>query len=387
MIGFNNRLSRYHGAIYDGRQAEFITGQGDWMLSVGPVCMTLFGIVMVYSASLFIASQQGVSQSHFLVRQAIVTVIGVGVLLAGMFIEPQYYRKWIYHAVVAITVVMLYQLFFAPPIKGTHRWLVLPGGFMLQTSEVVRMVAIVYTARVISDDVQIGRQVSKRLLLFALPIIFLAAITYLQKDLSGAGMIAAMAGLILFLGGFKSSQLWIAAAIGAGILLLSAFLTPYQWQRLIGFYFPTGSETGDLYQTHQSMIGFGCGGVFGVGLGDGQQKMLFLPECHTDFIYSVVGEEIGLFGSIAVLVAFLFLFYRSIRVLKQQSERFNFLVGSGLIASILMFALVHMAVTTGLVPVTGLPLPFISNGGSSLLVSLWSMGFIWNLSRRTSRFE
>jgi len=369
------------------RSGEVITGPGDWMLSVGPVCMTFFGLVMVYSASLFVAAQQGSADSYYLVRQLAVVAASLGALVFGMKVDPSLYRKYAKILIIATIIVMAGQTAFAPSIKGTKRWLPLPGGFMLQTSEFSRAVAIIYVARLLSDNVALGLKLSKKLLAALIPVGILAVLTYMQRDLSGAAMIAAMVGLVLFLGGLNGKQFWglTGGATAAGLIF--ALRTPYQRARLVEFFFPSGSVSGDRYQSFQSMLGFGRGGIFGVGLGEGKQKMLFLPEPHTDFIYSIIGEEMGLIGTTAVLVAFMFLFVRSIKALKQQSDRFSFLMGSSLIASIMMFALVHMAVTTGIVPVTGLPLPFISNGGSSLLVSLWTMGVIWNLSRRGSSFE
>ncbi len=363
------------------------TGPGDPALWIGPVCLALFGLVMVYSASLFVAAQQFSPDWYFLARQTAVFAIGLGIMGVGMFLDPAIYRKYSRLAILLLVIVMAGQTAFVPAIKGTKRWIPIPGGFMLQTSEIARTLAVLYMARLVSDDASIGLKINKRLITALVPVVLLAIFTYLQKDLSGAAMILAMAGLILYLAGMNATQFWAStgAAITAGVLF--ALRTPYQRARLIEFFFPSGSVSGDRYQSFQSMLGFGRGGVMGVGLGNGKQKMLFLPEPHTDFIYSIIGEEFGLIGATAVLVAFLFLFVKSVKVLKQQGERFNFLMGSGLMASLLMFALVHMMVTTGIVPVTGLPLPFISNGGSSLIVSLWSMGVMWNLSRRASPFE
>lgn len=362
-------------------------GVGDPALWIGPVCLALFGLVMVYSASLFVAEKLYSPDTYFLVRQAMVMVGGIAVMLMGMLIDPSIYRKTAFWMMGILIGVMIAQTFLVPSIKNTRRWLPLPGGFMLQTSELVRTAVIIYVAKLVSDDASIGLRVNKRLAIYLLPVVALAGLTYLQKDLSSAAMIIAMAGLVLFLAGMNATQFWglVAGGLAAGVLF--AMRTPYQRKRLAEFFFSSGTQAGDSYQSFQSILGFGKGGVIGVGLGHSQQKMLFLPEPHTDFIYAIIGEELGLWGTLAVLFSFVFLFVKAVRVLKQESDRFNYLLGTGLIASLIMFAMVHMMVTTGLMPVTGLPLPFISNGGSSLLVSLWSMGVIWNLSRRASNFE
>jgi len=369
------------------RADDAVTNSGDWMLAVGPICMTFFGLVMVYSASLFVASSRGAADSYYLFRQMLVALASLGALAVGMTVEPSLYRKYARHLIIIAIILMTIQTIFMPAVKGAKRWFILPGGIMFQTSEFVRMAVIIYVARLVSDDATIGLTLNKRLLKALVPVLILAAITYFQRDLSAAAMVAAIAGLILFLAGMRPKQFWALTISCAAVAFAFALRTKYQRDRILEFLFPGGSLTAAGYQAYQSIIGFGCGGVTGAGLGQGKQKMLFLPEPHTDFIYSIIGEELGLLGASAVLFAFIFLFLRAISVVKRQSDRFNFLFGGGLIASLLMFALVHMAVTTGLTPVTGLPLPFISNGGSSLLISLWSMGVLWNLSRRTSTFD
>jgi len=211
----------------------------------------------------------------------------------------------------------------------------------------------------------------------AIPVV----LTALQPDLSSAAMMVMIAGLVFYLSGIKYRYLMGLAVTAVGGTTLLIMANSYQRQRLIEFIqmWLAGERS---YHLKQSLIGFGRGGIFGVGLGDGKQKMLFLPEPHTDFIYSVVGEELGLWGVLLLLFGFLYLFYRLYKICQLQTDKFSFLLCSGLSGSVILYALIHMSVTIGVVPLTGLPLPMISSGGSSLVVTMWSVGVLWNMSRR-----
>ncbi len=364
---------------------------GDSMLWLLPIFLTLFGLVMVYSATFYVSAERHASDWYYLVRQAGLLALGLTALFGGMMIDVSNYRKYAKIAILGVIVLMLLQLAFAPLVKATKRWIPLLG-LTLQTSELARIIVVIFMARLLSDDATLGLKINRRLLKTLIPVGMVIAVTFLQRDLSGAVMIAALAALALFLAGLDKKQFWAITGGVTVVTLAAALALSYTRRRIFGFVnfflnYDASSISDENYQSFQSMIGFGRGGIFGAGLGQGKQKMAFLPELHTDFIFSNVGEELGLWGAAAVLIAFVILYLKSLKILKLQTDRFSFLFGSGLIASLLMFALVHMAVTVGILPVTGLPLPFISNGGSSLIVSLWSMGVLWQLSRRVTSFD
>jgi len=364
---------------------------GDSMLWLLPTFLTLFGLVMVYSATFYVSEEKHASDWYYLVRQTGLVVLGFTALFGGMMVDVGVYRKYAKIAILGVIVLMILQSVFAPLIQSTRRWIPILG-LTLQTSELARIVVIIFMARLLADDVSLGLQINRRLLKTLIPIGIVVVLTFLQRDLSGAAMIAALVALILFLAGLEKKQFWAVTGGVVGITLIAAMVIGYTRKRILGFInfflnYDASSISDENYQSFQSMIGFGRGGIFGAGLGQGKQKMAFLPELHTDFIFSNVGEELGLWGAGAVLIAFVILYLKSLKILKLQTDRFSFLFGCGLIASLLMFALVHMAVTVGIIPVTGLPLPFISNGGSSLIISLWSMGVLWQLSRRVASFD
>ncbi len=371
--------------IYTPTHKAFATEQlpygkrGDELLLATAIFLTIFGLVMVYSASWLIADNQG-SDWSILFRQMSLLGVAVGALLIGMFLNVQHYYKVVNASLAIIIMVLVYQQFFGPEINHTHRWLVI-GSFRLQTSEVARILLIIFLARQLTDNPMVVRRLDKNfgvmLSIVAIPI----ALTALQPDLSSSATMAIIVGLLLFLGGIKIFYLIGVVGIAGISMSLLTLVNSYQRQRLVDFI-QSWIAGENSYHMLQSKIGFGRGGIFGTGLGDGKQKLLFLPEPHTDFIFSIIGEELGLIGTVLLLCAFLFLFFRAIRICKLQQNRFAFLLCSGLAGSMMLYALVHMSVTVGIVPLTGLPLPFISVGGTSLLVTLWSIGVLWNLSRR-----
>ncbi len=361
-----------------------INPSGDRLIVISALLLTAVGLVMVYSASTFVAARHDKMDWFFMFRQLKFAIIGLAVFMIGARVNVRLYKRWVKIALLGITILMFLQLVtpLGSIIGGTRRWINL-GLFNLQTSEVARCLVVIYLARILADEPEVLQRLDKRMLgvlaVAAVPML----LTAMQPDLSGALMMAAIAGIVLFLGGLKLVHILGFSVIGVLGTIFTVMQNSYQRERLFCFLqrFTDVGGGGDNYQAFQSLLGFGRGGLLGVGLGQGKQKMLFLPEPHTDFIFSIIGEELGLIRTTIVLALFIILTIRALKAVKMQPDRFKFLLGAGLTASIIMYALVNMYVTTGLLPVTGLPLPFISSGGTSLVISLWSIGVLWNLSR------
>ena len=364
--------------------------RGDNLILLSALLLSAIGLVMVYSASPFVSVKYAKADWYFFSRQLIFTVLGLGAMIFGARVDVVFYRRWVKFLLLGISILMLLQLFtsLGSKIGGTRRWIDL-GPFNFQSSEAARCLIIIYLARVVADSPELLQKLDRRLLTVLGVVAVPMLLTALQPDLSGAMVMAAIAGLVLFLGGLKIRHILLFASTGFACVVGWVIRTPYQRERVTNFILriSDGGGGGDNYQTMQSLFGFGRGGLFGVGLGQSKQKMLFLPEPHTDFIFSIIGEELGLIRTLLVLALFLVLTLRSIRMLKAQSDRFNYLFGAGLIGSIVLYALINMYVATGLFPVTGLPLPFISSGGTNLVISLWSVGVLWQLSRRAGGYE
>lgn len=379
-VGQASRLSESRVSL----KGSGLNHRGDNLLLSAALLLTALGLVMVYSASTYVAAMHGKMDWFYFFRQAKFTVIGLGALLLGARIDVFVYKKYVKLALIFICVVMALQLVtpLGSVIGGTRRWLNL-GIISVQTSDIARCLVIIYLARILTDEPEILQRLDKRMLKLLSMIAIPMALTALQPDLSGAILMAFTAGFVLFIGGLKLKHLFGFGSISAFGAYLMMMWNPYQKERLMGFLqqFTDVSSGGDNYQSFQSMLGFGRGGLFGVGLGQSKQKMLFLPEPHTDFIFSIIGEELGLIRSVLILALFLIIVMRAFKAMKNQPERFYLLMGSGLAATIVIYALVNMYVATGLLPVTGLPLPFISSGGTNLVISLWSIGILWNLSR------
>jgi len=372
-----------------GRGLSAIVSRGDNLLLLSALLLTAVGLVMVYSSSTFVAAKHDKLDWYFFSRQLLFTVIGLVALIVGAKLDVRFYRRWVKALLIGFYIVMALQLItpLGPVIGGTRRWIDF-GPFRMQTSDVARCLIVIYLARVLTDEPELLGRLDKRMWgvlgIIAVPM----ALTILQPDLSGALMMALTAGLVLFLGGMKLRHLAGFFTAGLGVIALWIMRIPYQRERIYNFVlrFVEGGGA-DNYQTLQSLLGFGRGGLLGVGLGQGKQKMLFLPEPHTDFIFSIIGEELGLIRASLIIALFLILALRSFKALRRQPDRFSFLLGSGLVGSIIIFALVNMYVATGLLPVTGLPLPFISSGGTNLVISLWSVGVLWQLSRYAGNYD
>ena len=354
--------------------------QGDDIIYVVALLLTSFGLVMVYSASYFIAD------SRLFLKQLVIAWFGLAAMFAGMRVNPLFWRRWVKIALLVILVAMILQLItpLGKPVKGARRWIDL-GFFSFQTSELARCLLVIWIARCFAESPNIGRSLNKKLgLILSVPIMFFI-LTCMQPDLSSMAMMLLTVSLVLFAGGVRKRYFALAAAVGCPVIYL--VLRDYQRERLFSFLIP-GNGTEDWpYQQLQALIGLVRGGFEGGGLAHGYQRMLYLPEAHNDFIFAIIGEEWGWLGTTAVLVAFVIIFIRGLKVCLNQSDRFRFLMGVGLLSSMVFYAFVNMGVNIGVLPITGLPLPFISSGGTSLVVSLWSIGILYRLSLKETESE
>ncbi len=357
---------------------------GDNTLFVIAGFLLLFGVMMVYSASLFVAHKEHNVDWYIFFRQLCILPVGLLAFWIGFRTKVEFWLRWSELALVAIIALMILQLTtpIGPVIRGTRRWVSL-GLFNLQTSEVARCIVIVYLARKLSENRDMLRQLNLNVLKILILPLIVVFLTTRQPDFSSSAVIVVIIGLMLFVAGIN---LWFL--FGAGLLSIPVFAwmvssNPYQVSRIMGFLNHMSDRSNDYYHTYQSMVGFAKGGLFGVGLGESSQKMFFLPEPHCDFIFSIIGEELGSIVAVLVLVGFIVLFVRAVDICHHQSDRFCFLLGTGLAGSLIILAVINMGVSVGILPVTGLNLPLLSSGGSSLVVSMWSIGVLLNLAKRT----
>jgi cell division protein FtsW len=343
-----------------------------------------FGLLMVYSASSVLSLAHFGSSTAYFTSQLSKAVVGLGVMFVLARID---YRIWqrmakpLLWASIALLVALVAPIppRFAPEINGASRWLAVPG-FTFQPTELAKLALIVWLAATI---VKKGERLDdwEGFAPLLVPPFLMAALTVLQPDFKGASILALLTGAMLWLGAVRAKFLVRLAAAGLPLGVLVMILEPYRMQRIRAFLDRGEDMQGISYQINQSLISLGSGGWFGVGLGSSKQKFAFLPMAHTDFIASIVGEELGLLGTLLLLGAFLYLGALGYRAARRAPDAFGFLLASGLTTMVLVSALLNLGVATAALPTTGLPLPFISYGGTALIVQLAGMGIVMSVSR------
>lgn len=354
----------------------------DKVLFTVVVLLVAFGLVMVYSASSAVArSQVGTSGvvNPFLVKQAVAAVLGLAAMLVAMHVD----YRWLKRPAVAYTllggaVVLLVAVLFQPLMNGTRRWFFL-GPVSVQPSELAKLALIPYVAYQIERKAD---RINRPELLVPVTVAagLVSGLVLMQPDLGTAVLLLGTAFLMVFLAGLSLRYVAVAATVLAPVLAVAVWSEGYRRQRLFSFLDPEADPLGAGYQVLQSLIAVGTGGVFGVGLGNSGQKLLFLPQPHSDFIYAIVAEELGMVGAVAVLGLFLVLLWRGVRAALHAPDTFGRYLGLGLVSILVLQALVNMSVAIALLPTKGIPLPFLSYGGSSLVVSMTACGLLLNLS-------
>jgi cell division protein FtsW len=365
--------------------------RGDrWLLALALV-LTTAGLVMVYSSGSFYAFVHYHDENYFLRQQLIRTVLGVGVLFGcARFVNLRKLESWAPTLLGITAVLLVFVVVMGHMSKGATRWLRV--GFMsLQPTDLARLATVLFLAwwlkRRPVGELGFWRGLMPPLLVTGC----VAGLILKQPNLSSAGLLIMTGFMMLFLSGAPIRYLLAPVGAGIGFVALALATHPYQMGRMttfLAFLFNGQVDAREAgWQLNQSLIAIGSGGLFGRGLGAGMQKLLFLPEAHTDFIFSIIAEELGLLGSTALLVVLGLFLWRGMRVAARCSEPFTALVAGGLTVQIGLYALANLAVATGLAPTTGLPLPFVSYGGSALLVNLAAVGILYRISALNGETE
>lgn len=341
-------------------------------------------ILMVYSASAVKALDEHHSRYYFLFKQLSWAVLGFGVLFVGMRVDYRLYRKpAVIWSLLVMTVTLLVAVFFSPTINNTKRWLSLGFG-TFQPAELAKIVVVLFTAAVLERRMHRINEVLYSLLPIAFVTFALVGLIVAQPDFGTSAVIVGIMCSMVFVAGIKYRYLILSMAIlgpAAAAVILAA---DYRTMRVISFLDPWADPDRSGYQVIQSMLAIGSGGLFGRGLMEGVQKLYYLPEAHTDFIYAVIGEEFGLIGTMAVLACFVLIAWRGMRVALFAPDRFGSLLAIGITMAITLQAFFNMSVVMSLLPTKGIPLPFVSNGGSSLLISMACMSVLLNISQQAS---
>jgi len=341
------------------------------------------GLVVVYSASAVFAQQSHGSATYFLRRHASYALIGLVALYVGWRIDYRLYQRFAYPLLLAAMglLVLLLVPGLATRIDGATRWFHI-GPLSFQPSELAKFALSVYLARSLTAKQGAVRNFSSGVLPHLAVTGLLCLLILRQPDLGTTAVIGTVALLVLFVAGTKLSYILISMLAAAPIVYQAIVGTPWRMRRLLAFLDPWSHRQDAGYQISESLISIGSGGIHGLGLGDGKQKLFFLPAAHTDFIFAIVGEELGFIGLAATILLFLILIGRGVRAAFGSRDLFGTYLAFGLTSIYGLQALLHISVVLGLVPTKGITLPLVSYGGTALVSALFCVGVLLNIAAR-----
>ncbi len=365
-------------SMVDGSRAR---GTVDPVLAGTVLALISFGVVMVYSASAVYAHEHFGNGQHYLVRQGTFAALGLGAMAVASRVDYRWYIKWTYPVLaVAIGLAFLVVVGLGTRAGGATRWLTL-GPIHVQPAEVMKLALILWLAYSLTKKREQMASFSVGILPHAMVAMLLMMLCLLQPDFGSAVMIGVLSISLLFAAGARTGYL----LAGVSVLAVAAYgliaSSPYRMRRIQAFLDPFAHRFDVGYQVSESLLSFGAGGVTGVGLGDSRQKLFYLPEARNDFIGAIVGEELGFIGVLALVLAYLLMFWRGLRISFRAPDRYGAYLGFGLTLFVTVQAFTNLAVAMGMLPTKGLVLPFVSYGGSSLMVNCAALGVLLSISR------
>jgi cell division protein FtsW len=355
--------------------------KADPVLFTTTLLLVCTSIVMVYSASALVALERFQQPYLFVTRQAMWTVLGLAVLWIAMHVDYRTYRNqafvWALLGVVGVTLI---GVLFSPPVNGTRRWFGF-GGLGIQPSELAKLACVFFTAVILERRMHRIDDLSYSLVPIGIVVGPMVGLILLQPDFGTAMSLVFIVAAMVMAAGLHYRYLVGTLLVMLPMLYLVLVSAPYRRRRLFAFWDPWADPLGDGFQIIQSLIAVGTGGVLGRGLMAGVQKLFYLPEPYTDFIYAVIGEELGLVGATGTLICFGLIAWRGLRITVRAQDMFGAFVALGITTMLVVQAFVNMSVVLGLMPTKGIPLPLVSAGGSSLVISLLAMGVLLNISQ------
>jgi cell division protein FtsW len=355
----------------------------DKFLLAGTLLLLSIGVVIVYSASSVIAQQKFGSDIYFLKRHVIYALIGILALIVCRYVPYPVYRKVAY-PILGVTFVLLIALHVpgvGHSVGGANRWLRI-FGVSFQPSELARLALIIYLAYSLSKKRERIKEFSIGFLPHAIVAGSMALLIVVQPDFGMAAMLALITWIMLFVGGVRFFYLFTSVAALLPLAYYLLFHVGYRAKRLVSFIDPWRYESDAGYQIVHSLMAFGSGGILGSGIGNSYQKLFYLPEPHTDFVFSVLGEELGLAGVLFVLSLYVMIVWRGIVIAMKAEDLFAVYLAVGLVSAVGLQVCVNIGVVMGLLPTKGLTLPFMSYGGTSLVINAAAIGILMNISAR-----
>ncbi len=354
----------------------------DFTLLICVLLLVVIGIIMVFSSSFYYSYNNYNKDSfHFLKKNLIWAMIGGVAMVFTMNFKYLNYKKMAFYAlIVSLFLLILVLTPLGVELNGAKRWIGL-SGITIMPGEIAKLCVIIFVSNSLSKRINNIKNFSKGILPYLLIIILYSGLIILQPNLSTAVTISLIIMAMLFVAGMRWLHLFFLGGAGVGMIGLMILLEPYRINRITGFLDPFADAKGSGYQVIQSLLALGSGGLFGVGLGRSIQNKLYIPEPQNDFIFATIGEELGFIGCITVILLFLFLIWRGIRIAINAPDLFGCLLATGITSMIAIQVMINIAVATSSMPVTGIPLPFISFGGNSLAIFMTGIGILLNISK------
>jgi cell division protein FtsW len=358
-------------------------GIDKWLFAV-TLLLVLLGLLMVFSASAIVAAQRFGSAYHFFVRQSLWAAIGLGILFAFSQIDYQFFKKpWVVFGLLGITTGLLFAVFLLDKTKGSHRWVHLGSVVSLQPSELAKPVLVLFLAYFLEWRLKEIEDLKRTLLPLAVILAIVCGLILKEPDLGTTIVCAGGAAIMLYIAGLPRKYFGYSLIAIIPALYYLLFHVGFRAARMSAFLHPEDDPQGKGFHIMQSLIAVGTGGLTGRGLMEGRQKLFYLPEPHTDFIFAVTAEELGLLGSLLIVVCFGVFAFRGLRTAYRTNDNYARLVAVGLTSMIIIQALFNISVVIGLLPTKGIPLPFISYGGTSIAVTLAMVGVLLNITKQT----
>ncbi len=365
--------------------SSFLNNPMDFTLLITIILLLGIGLVMLLSASSPSALADTGDSYYYFKRQLIFAILGVVAMFAISKIDYRFYQKFYIHSYVISIILLVAVLLVGREINGAQRWIYLTETFSFQPSEMVKFLIIVFYAGILvknRDDLPKFKNGFLKHFFWVLPII---GLLLLQPHFSASVVILGIVVVMMLVAGCKFRHFLTAGSILIPIVIVLVVLEPYRLQRVLTFLDPWQDATGDGWQVIQSLYAIGSGGLFGVGLGDSTQKYLYIPEPHNDFIFSIIGEELGFLGCVLIILLFAVFIWRGILIAMKSPDMFGSLMAIGITALIAIQVIINIAVVTSSMPATGMPLPFFSYGGTALFIILCEMGVLLNISRASAK--
>ena len=354
----------------------------DFPVLIAVLVLMVLSLGVVYSASATMALRRYGESAHLLNSHVLKTLLALALLFLGIMIDYRKYRKLTKVALFAAVALLLATLGLGSAIKGATRWMHL-GPFSFQPSEFAKFALLFHLATLIANKGVLIKDLRRGYLPLVFWIGSVSALVMIQPNFSTGSMILLLSLVMLYFSSVRASHVFVTAIAAVPFLVLYVFLAPHAMTRLRAFFDSSNASVKSLYQVTQGIIGFGNGGIFGLGPGESRQRDHFLPEPYGDFVFSIVGEEYGFIGTMVVLGLFFLIMIRGVKIARHAPDEFGRLLAVGITSTVTLYALVNAGVTLGLLPTTGLPMPFVSYGGSSLFSTAFAVGALLNISANT----